>query len=542
MHHSKLWYLTPFSIVGVVLFPTCVVLSSFIFVEFNQTQEIWQFLWETSLFELVSNTTILLCGVSLITFFLGTSLAWFVVMYQFPGRKFLEAALLLPMAMPGYVIGLVIIDHWDFAGIVPETLRSIFGPNIWLPEIRSTWAVILTMSLVLYPYVFIAARTAFKYQNQTFLDIGKVLGLSQFKIYWQIALPLARPTLFAGMALVIMEILADMGTVSIFSFNTFTIAIYETWQGLFQKEAAMQLAGSLMVFTFFLFFLGTFTQNKIKHHQVCGSRRPLIIKHIRGIKGWLIALYPMTVVTIAFFYSLMALLSWQFKRTLSDGELFAILSLAFNSVLIAVLSAISVIFLAICVSYSKRVTNSKTMHYLTQFSVTGFVLPGTIIALGVLIPFVWLDTRINLFTEHYFNYTAGLVLTGSIVGLVLAHTMRFFAIGFFFTDSGLSKISMSLDKAALSLGKKYPSIFKKIHLPLTKNSILVGALIVFIDVTKEMAATLILRPFGFNTLSTKIWELSAESYFQDASLCSLTIICVMAIPVFCLMHLTSKDN
>ena len=535
------WYLIPLGIVLLVLFPTGVVLSSFFHVDLAQTNEIWSFLSETILAELILNTLVLLLGVSTLSFFIGTGLAWVVVMYDFPLKRFIEGGLILPMAMPGYVIGIVALEHWDYAGSVPIFLRSMLGENIWIPDIRSTWCVIVALSLVLYPYMYIAARTAFKYQNQTFLDVGTALGLNKFQLYWKIGLPLARPTLFAGLALVVMETLADMGTVSVFSFTTFTTAIYETWQGLFQKEAATQMAGSLMLFTFALFYLGTLTQRKLKHHQVSGKRRPLRISKITGWRGGMVSILLFSMVSLAFIYPTITIIYWQIQRGLDLVELMDVVRFGYNSGTIAIFSTILVLLASIYVSYARRITDSRVMQIITQISVTGFVLPGTIIALGVLIPFVWIDGKINAIWDFYFNTKVGLFLTSSIVGLVLAHFMRFFAVGFFFTDSGFSKLSHTLDHAAMSLGKTRLIIFLRVHLPLIKNSLIVGALIVFIDVIKEVAATLILRPFGFNTLSTKIWELSTESFFREASLCSMMIVFLMLIPVTGLIIVTGRD-
>ncbi|MEM9522660.1 MAG: ABC transporter permease subunit [Pseudomonadota bacterium] len=233
---ARVWYVAPWIVTALVMIPCSVIVGAFLTLEREVFLETWGHLWETQLPLLIFNTSILVIGVALGTFLLGTTLAWTVVMYDFPGKRLLDGGLLLPMAIPGYVIGIVALDHWDFSGTIPTALRQI---GLGFPQIRSTWAVIMAMSLVLYPYVYIAARTAFREQSQTFPDLARNMGLNKVQVFWQVGIRLGRPTIMAGMALVIMETLADLGTVSIFAFDTMTTAIYETWFGLFQRRTAI---------------------------------------------------------------------------------------------------------------------------------------------------------------------------------------------------------------------------------------------------------------------------------------------------------------
>ena len=541
----RVWYVAPWLVTALVMIPCSVIIGSFVTLEPTVFVETWRHLWQTQLPQLIINTLVLVIGVAFGAFLLGTTLAWTIVMYDFPGKRWLDGGLLLPMAIPGYVIGIVALDHWDYSGAVPSALRAIFGPEAWFPDIRSTWAVIIAMSLVLYPYVYIAARTAFREQSQTYLDLARNMGLNGVQVYWQVGVRLGRPTIMAGMALVIMETLADLGTVSIFAFDTMTTAIYETWFGLFQRQTAIQLSGAVMFVVFLLFYLERISRGRTRHDQVGGRAKPLVVTRLTGRRALLTALYPLGVVAVAFIYPLTTLIVRNVEtfHEQTAAQYWDMVQLSFNSASVALLSAVIVVVIAVFVCYAKRILiRNKLVNALTLLGVSGFVLPGTIIALGVMIPLVWIDNHINLISERFFDTTLGLIITGSILGLLIAHTIRFFAVGFYFSDSGLSKITPSMDNAGMALGAHYGRIFRRIHLPLVKNSLMVGGLIVFIDVCKEMAATLVIRPFGFDTLATKIWELSAESYWEDAALPSVFIVLVMLPSVAALIYVSARSR
>ena len=537
---SRIWYAAPWLVAVLVMIPCSVIIGAFITLNPGELVETWGHLWSTQLPQLILNTLTLVIGVAVGSFLLGTSLAWIVVMHDFPGKWWLDGALLLPMAIPGYVIGIVALDHWDYSGTIPTALRSI---ELGFPDIRSSWAVIMAMSLVLYPYIYIAARTAFREQSQTYIDLAKTHGLSSFQTYWQVGIRLGRPTIMAGVALVVMETLADLGTVSIFAFDTMTTAIYETWFGLFQRQTAIQLCGAVMLFVFLLFYVERLTRRRSRHDQLSGKAKPITVTRLKGRVAWLATAYPFAIVAFAFVYPLVTLIVWNVQRLDQQTvrDYWNTTEQAFNSVSIALLAAVIIVAISIFICYSRRIlSQSRLVNTLTMLGVSGFVLPGTIIALGVMIPLVWLDNMLNMVSERFFDRTLGLVITGSIAGLLIAHTIRFFAVGFYFTDAGLSKISPSMDNAGQALGASWGRIFRVVHLPLARGSFLVGGLIVFIDVCKEMAATLVIRPFGVDTLATKIWELSAESYWKDAALPSLFIVLVMLPAVILLIKFSAR--
>ncbi|MEM9522661.1 MAG: hypothetical protein AAF982_01495 [Pseudomonadota bacterium] len=300
-----------------------------------------------------------------------------------------------------------------------------------------------------------------------------------------------------------------------------------------------------MLFVFLLFYLERISRGRSKHYQLGGRAKPLVVTKLTGRHALLTALYPFSIVAFAFLYPLVTLIAWNVQKLdeHTARHYRDMLELSFNSASVAFLSALIVVTISIFVCYSRRVLmESRLVNALTMLGVSGFVLPGTVIALGVMIPLVWLDDRINMLSEQVFGTTLGLVLTGSILGLLISHTIRFFAVGFYFSDSGLSKITPSMDSAGMALGAHYGRIFREVHLPLVRNSLLVGVLIVFIDVCKEMAATLVIRSFGFDTLATKIWELSAESYWEDAALPSIFIVLVMLPPVVLLINVSGRTG
>ncbi|MDJ0631258.1 MAG: hypothetical protein QNJ44_23590 [Rhodobacter sp.] len=330
---------------------------------------------------------------------------------------------------------------------------------------------------------------------------------------------------------------------SIFVFGTMTTVIYETWFGLFERQTAIQLCGAMMFFVFILFYIERLSRGRQRHDQLGGKAKPLTVIRLNGRRAWLAASYPFAIVAFAFIYHLTTLLVWnaqslgqQNARSYWDTA-----ELAFNSASIAILAAVIIVAISVFVCHSRRIMpNNKLVNTLTMLGVSGFVLPGTIIALGVMIHLVWLDDMLNIVSERLFDTTPDLVITGSIAGLLVAHMIRFFAVGYYFSDAGLSKVSPSMDDAGQTMGAHWGRIFWRIHLHLMRGSLMIGGLIVFIDVCKEMAATLVIRTFAFDTLATKIWELSAESYLKDAALPSLFIVLVMLPAVALLIKFSGR--
>ena len=495
----------------------------------NWNQASWEYLLETDLYKLVWNTIRLGLGVGSITLVVGTSLAWIIVMYEFPGRKILEWSLLLPLAIPGYVIGFVFVAMFEYSGFFPSLLREWFGAGIYIPEIRSYPGVVFVMSCVLYPYVYLFARVAFKEQNTTLLEVARSFGVFPHQI-WKVALPLARPSIVAGVSLVLMESLADFGTVAMFSYDTFTTEIYETWFGSFERTAAMQMAGMLMAFSFLLFWLENKTRGKAKYYQTQGTTRKRLFLQVHGWKRGLLIAYPVLVLSVTFIFPVVVLISWAVENF---AEAFdeRFVEFGLNTLLLGFCGGVTVVAIALVLAYAKRLFPGRLTFLITRFSTMGYALPGTVIAVGALVPLSSLDHLLNDVIEGWGGDAVGLVFTGSIFGVLFALSSRFLTVGFNSVDSSLIKITPSMDMAGRSLGQTSRGVLTKVHLPLIRTSLFTAFILVLVDVMKEMPATLIMRPFGFDTLATWIWQLTSEGMMVEAALPSLAIVAVGLIPI-----------
>ena len=524
------WFIASFLACALITIPILTIL----FYLFQPRLEIWAYLWETRLLELIWNTLRLAFGVGIGTFLLGTHLAWLVVMYQFPGKRFFQGMLLLPLAVPGYVIGFVFLSQWDYTGTIPTLLRQWLGTNIWIPEIRSYLGVVLVLTLVLYPYVYLLSLAAFRDQNVALLEVAINLGKTRKQLFWHVALPMARPSIAIGVLLALMETLADFGTVEIFSYDTFTTAIYQLWFGFFDKAAAIQLAGLLLMFTLTLFYIEGRSRGKAKYYQIHGNSRPHAPFVLKGKRLIIAILFPSVILGLAFFYPVSVLIVWVFQGIDEQLDL-RYWNLLNNTVLVAAITGGVVLLLAILFAYGKRLFPGKPMQWITRFSSMGYALPGSVVAVGALLPLAAVDQWINVFSESWFDQRWGLIFTGSMLGMVFAYTVRFLAVSFNPVDANLSAIVPTMDMVAYTLGASHIHVLWKIHFPLIRGGLITGFIIAFVDVMKEMPATLLLRPFGFNTLATRIWELTAESYWEDAALPALTIVAVALIPVLVLI-------
>lgn len=532
---KKLWVVLSFLICGLISIPILTI----IFHVLEMRIDMWTFLWETGLVTLVLNSLGLVIGVGVGTFLLGTSLAWLVVMYRFPGARLFEGALLLPLAVPGYVIGFVFLSQWDYTGTIPSLLRQVFGQSIWIPDFRSYIGVVFVLTLVLYPYVYLLARSAFRRLNYSLIEAAINLKKTRKELFWKIGLPMARPSIAVGVMLVLMETLADFGTVELFSYDTFTTSIYQLWFGLFDKNAAIQLSGVLLIFVTILFYLEHRSRGMAGYVQVTGSSKPFPAFQLKGKKAIVATCYPALVLIMAFIIPVFILARWVVLEIIVeiDDRYFEILK---NTILVGVGASTVVLFVALFFAYGRRLFPGKLTNFLTRMSTFGYALPGSVIAVGALVPLAFADHLVNYFSETMINRSVGLIFTGSLFGLIFAYTVRFLTIPFNSIASNLSNITPNMDKAAFSLGATVKQTLFRVHFPLIRGGMVTGFIIVFVDVMKEMPATLLLRPFGFNTLSTRIWELTAEAYWEDAALPALTIVMIALIPVFMLIGFGKK--
>ncbi|MCW9059195.1 MAG: iron ABC transporter permease [Gammaproteobacteria bacterium] len=511
------------------------VLTVFGFV-FQPAGEVWRHLADTVLKDYVLNSALLLLGVGLGTLFGGVASAWLCSMCQFPGRRMFEWALLLPMAMPAYIIAYTYTGMLDFAGPVQTGLRDLFGwsyGDYWFPEIRSLGGAIVMLSLVLYPYVYLLARAAFLEQSICVLEVGRTLRAGPWTGFFRIALPLARPAVIAGLSLALMEALADYGTVQYFGVATFTTGIFRTWFGLGDAAAAAQLAALMMSFVFILIVLERWSRRQARYHHTSGRYRHLPRYQLRGWRA--VAAFGLCLLPLLFGFLLPAgqLLVWAVataEKTL-DAEF---LRLVWHSLGLAGAAAVLAVLLGLFMAYGKRLRGSYGVAVAVRIAGMGYAVPGTVIAVGVLIPFAWIDNRIDAWMRASFDISTGLLLSGTLVALLFAYTVRFLAVSLQTVEAGLGKIKPSMDDAARSLGLPPNQVLTRIHMPIMRGSLLTALLLVFVDVLKELPATLILRPFNFNTLAVRAFELASDERLAESATAALAIVLVGIIPVILL--------
>ena len=497
--------------------------------------ELWQHLLDTVLNDYLINSLLLLLGVGMGVLILGVPTAWLTSMCSFPGRRWLSWALLLPLAMPAYIIAYTYAGLLDFAGPVQSWIRDLTGlsyGDYWFFEIRSLGGAIIMMSLVLYPYVYLLARAAFLEQSVSSIEVGCSLGYSRWQALWKLALPMARPAIIAGLSLALMETLADYGTVQYYGVSTFTTGIFRTFYGYGDTAAAAQLAASLLAFVILLVLLERYSRRRARYHSAAESRARADLIPLSGSKAIMACVICLSPLMFGFIIPATQLLFWAVFEAEPLGWDFV--GLAWNSFSLAFLAAIIAVILAIILSYAKRTKPIKPVRTVLAMAGFGYALPGTIIAIGVLIPLAWLDHRlIDIFGSLGWD-SPGLLLSGSLVALLFAYTVRFLAVALGSVQSGLEKIKPSLDHVGRSMGHSPLDILRKIHVPLMRSSILTAVLIVFVDVLKELPATLILRPFNFNTMAVRAYELASDERLVDAAPASIMIVLVGLIPVLML--------
>ncbi len=531
-----LWPVAAGVVALVVATPILVVVSSIV----TPSVEVWTHLWETQLTELLGHTMALIAGVGCGVTILGTGLAWMVTMYRFPGRAVFEWFLILPLAMPAYVIGFVFLGLFDFAGPVQSSLRQVFGPGIWFPDIASYGGVVLVMTLVLYPYVYLLARAAFLEQSETTLEAARALGANRFRAFWKVALPLARPSIVAGVTLALMEALADFGTVAIFGYDTFTVAIYRVWFGMFDRGAATELASLLLVFTLTLYALERSLRGRARYYQTDGKSRPATPKRLTGWKAWAASGIGSLVVGVALVLPVAQLIVWTLRTTGGPHAAARDFQFMLNSMALGVITAVLAVGAAVVVAYGLRLSRSRLVSTFGRIASMGYALPGSVIAVGVLVPLAFVDHGLDVFLRAIWGISPGLLLTGSMVGLIFAYLVRFLAISCHTVEASLVKVTPSMDMAGRSLGASKGGVLWRIHLPLIRGGLCSAAILVFVDVIKEMPATLLLRPFGYETLAVRIWQLTSESLWEAAAVPALTIVAAGMLPVLILARTSAR--
>lgn len=498
------------------------------------TGDTWAHLASTVLPEYIANTLWLCVGVGLGVAAVGVGAAWLTAMHDFPGRTVFEWALVLPLAMPAYVMAYTYTDLLQFVGPVQTWLREQFNwqaGEYWFPDIRTLGGAVSMFVFVLYPYVYMLARTAFLERASGVLEAGRSLGLGPWANFFRVSLPLARPAVAAGTALALMETLADYGTVSYFAVQTFTTGIYRAWFNLGDRAAAGQLAACLLGLVALLLVAEKASRGRARFHNTSQRSRAFQGRRL-GPVGAVLAMAGCAIPLVLGFLLPAGLL---LKMTLTEGDAQfgeRFLQLARNSFTLAALTAILAVVLAVLLAYSARLTRGAWGAALNRVVGLGYAVPGSVIAVGVLIPVTRLDNWLAGWITQISGYNPGLLLTGGIAALIYAYLVRFLAVALQTVEASLGKITTNMDDAARSLGLGRGETLRRVHVPLLRGSLSTAGLLVFVDVMKELPATLVMRPFNFDTLATQTYTLASDERLAEASTAAIIIVAVGIIPVF----------
>ena len=529
------------TVAALVGLPVASVLSN---VLAGDTGATWSHLAATVLPDYIGNTLALCLLVGLGVMLVGVATAWLTAMHDFPGRRIFEWALVLPLAMPAYVLAYVYTDFLQFVGPLQTFLRESFGwskADYWFPEVRSLGGAVTMFVFVLYPYVYLLTRTAFIERASGMLEASRTLGLGPWRSFFRVSLPLARPAVAAGVTLALMETLADYGTVSYFAVQTFTTGIYRAWFSLGDRIAAAQLAAALLGFVILLLAIEHASRGRSRFHNTSGRRRPLAGQPLPGWRGWVATAVCTLPLSIGFLVPGYLLLRLALAERDSQFTTHFV-ALARNSFVLAGLTAIIAVTLAVLLAYGARLSAGWLAPSLNRLVGLGYAVPGSVIAVGVLIPVTRLDNWLAAQWQVWFASNPGLLITGGIAALIYAYLVRFLAVALQSVGTSLAKITPSMDDAARSLGLGQVTTLWRVHLPILRGSLLTACLLVFVDVMKELPATLVMRPFDFDTLATQAYTLASDERLAEAANASLAIVAVGLLPLIALSRQISRTR
>jgi iron(III) transport system permease protein len=497
--------------------------------------EAWRHIAATVLPAYVANTALLVALVAAGVLSIGVLSAWLVASYRFPGARVLEWALVLPLAMPAYVMAYAYTDWLQFTGPVQSGLRALTGwgaRDYWFPETRSLGGAAVVLALALYPYVYLIARAAFRDLPRSSLEAGRLAGYSAWGAFFGVALPLARPAIAAGTTLALMETLADFGTVSYFALEVFTTGIFKAWLGMGDRVAAAQLSSCLLGFVVLLLALERVSRGRAAFHATAAAK-PVPRQRLRGRHAALATLACALPVVLGFLVPAAILL----ELAAADPQALwraRLAGLVLNSFTLSGVTAIAAVLLALMMAYAARLSRSRGAQAATRVAALGYAVPGAVIAIGVLVPLAQLDNWFAGILERLTGEPSGLLLTGSIAALVYACLVRFLAVALQTTEAGLARITPSMEDAARSLGASPAQTLARVHAPLVARSLATAALLVFVDVMKELPATFALRPFNFDTLAVEAYHLAKDERLAEAAVPSLVIVLVGLVPLLLL--------
>ena len=514
-----------------------------LFLAITPTGNIWPHLIATVLPGYMWRTFVLLAGVGIITFATGTAVAWLVTMCGFPGRRVFQWASLVPMATPGYIVAYTYVDFLSYAGPLQTWMRGVFGwttpADYWFPEIRSLPGAIFVMSMVLYPYVFLTARASFMRQPATQIEVARALGQTPWGAFCTVALPQARPAIAVGVSLALMECLNDIGAAGFFGVRTLPLGIYTTWLAQGNLGGAAQIAAVMLIFVFALLWMERTARRRQAFAMPLQRTRGAGRVGLTGWRKWLAFGVCGLPIFLGFMVPGLVLMNFASHR-LAQAATLAYLKAAGHSLLLASTAAVIAVTLGLILAYANRITESMLTRKIIRLASAGYAVPGTVLGIGVLIPLAKFDNGLDGIMRGTFGIATGLLLSGSIAAVTYAYVVRFLAISFGAIESGLEKVTPNLAAAARTLGRGPIAAFREVHLPLLRPALVSAALLVFVDCMKELPATLILRPFDFETLATTVFMLASLDQLEDSALPALTIVAAGLIPVILLAR-TLRD-
>ena len=532
------WYISSLFISIFVIIPILTVFLSF----FETTSNYYQILKDTFLLEYISNSIILLLSVLILTFLIGTGTAYLVSFYRFPLSNFFKWALILSFAVPPYIYAYSLTAFFENYGTAYSILKSLFGDknyNLYIPKFDGMLGVILSLSFSLFAYIYILARASFLYQSQNFIDLGKNLGFTNFKTLYTIILPAARPAIVAGLSLVAMETLAEFGAVDFFSINTLTTGIYNSWITFDDLAFANQLSFFLLLFIFALFILENLSRNKAKYHfNAKGGFKQKHKSQLNGTKSIAAFLFCFFIFFLSFLFPLSQMLYWtiKFPENLFDLQIIDILS---NTLYLVILSSFVLIMFSLISNYGNRVTKNKTLNILSTLSISGYAIPGVILAVAFITFIAWFDESV---VKNLGLFSIKKIFIGSILGLVLVYFVRFYSLAFNGIKSGYEKINISVDESSYLLGYSKRKTFMNIHIPFLRNSLLFVCILISLEIIRELPITLILRPFNFETFATTAYISASEDLLEAAAVPSLFLILIATFFIIVTSKYILRDN
>ena len=512
------WTVITLVIVGVILLPVVLVGAGVL----TPSTEVWRQLWDTRLPGMVLTTVGLLIAVAGGTLVLGAGLAWLVTAYDFPGARVFSWALVLPLAMPAYVLGFVFLALVDFPGPIQSAARSVFGPDVWFPDVRSVPGVAVVMSLTLYPYVFVLARAALREQAPSTFESARLLGDSRLTAARRIVLPLARPSLAAGAVVVMMEVLTDFATVQYFNVQTVSVGVYQVWRGMFDREAAVELAAVVLLFALLVIAAERLLRGPIGFEQR-GTPREFERARLTGPSGWAAAAVCGGVLAVALIVPIVQLVGWALTSPAAVTDLSRAGEYLGTSLGLALVAGAGCVVVAMLAAGGARLSGSSVARRVVHLVTVGYAVPGPVVALGVLAA---MGAVVGVT-----GGSAQEVAVVSLVGLTYAYVVRFLALAYGSVDASLEKVTPTVVDAAHTLGAGPARVLRQIHLPLARAGAAAGFVLVGIDVLKELPIVLLVRPFGFTTAAVWVWELASESRWPAAAVPALSIVAVALVPI-----------